>query len=96
MDKLADLPAADLPAYVEPMSLIAVNIQTTFMPSADMFPWHPHDDDPSYQNKECQVKKIQADESQFTSNIYPDSVFEDKVFADPMILMFPVTIFKQK
>ena len=38
LDKLADLPAADLPAYAEPVSLNTVNVQTTFMPSADVLP----------------------------------------------------------
>ena len=38
LDKLADLPAADLPAYVEPRSLNAINVQTTFVPLAGVFP----------------------------------------------------------
>ena len=40
LDHLVDLPPADLPAVVEPVSLNAVSIQTTFMPSADVLPWH--------------------------------------------------------
>ena len=56
LDKLANLPAADLPAYVEPVSLNTVNVQITCIPSADILPWHPDDDDTGYQNRWCQVK----------------------------------------
>ena len=59
LDKLADLPATDLPATVERVSLNAVNVQTTFIPSAQILPWHPDDDDPGpvYQNREYCVKQ---------------------------------------
>ena len=79
LDKLAelpvvDLPAADLPATVEPVSLNAVNVQTTFMPSANVFPWYPDDDDPGpeHKNRECRIKHIRIDTSDFTSDLYPE------------------------
>ena len=82
LDKLIDLPTVDLPAYVEPVSSNAINVQTKFMPSADVLPWHPNDDDSGYQNRECWVKRIKVNMSKFTSNIYPDSFLENKVFID--------------
>ena len=84
MDKLVDLPAADLPATVEHVSLNAVNVQTTFMPSANVLPWHPNDDDPGhvYQNRECRVNWIQVDTSAFTSDLYSEPVFNNDVFED--------------
>ena len=80
LDKLADLPVADLPATVEPVSLNAVNVQTIFMPSANVLPWHPDDDDPgpAYQNRECRVKRIQVNTSAFNSDLYPEPVFNDE------------------
>ena len=58
-----DLPTADLPDYLptfvtspEPVSLNSVNIQSTFVPSADVLPWHPGDDDPGYRSQECCIK----------------------------------------
>ena len=53
LDNLADLPAADYICCSEPVSLNAVNVQPIFMPSADILPWHPNDDDPGYQKREC-------------------------------------------
>ena len=89
LDNFADLPIADLPNYIpncvrcpEPVSLNAINIETTFMPSADILPWHSDNDDPSYRYRECRFKKMQVDTMKFTSDIYPDPVFEDKVFED--------------
>jgi len=38
LNRLADLPPPDLPASVEPVSLNAVTVQTTFMPPADVLP----------------------------------------------------------
>ena len=57
LDALADPPCPDLPSAVEPVSLNAVTVQTTFMPSADVLPWHPEDDNPVpiAQNRECRV-----------------------------------------
>ena len=53
----ADLPPEDLPDYIpnfitspEPVSLNAVNAQSTFVPLADVLAWHPDDDDPGYRN----------------------------------------------
>ena len=68
---------ADLSADVKPVPLNAVNFQTTFMTSADVLPWHP-DDDPGYQNRECQVKRIKVNTSKITLDIYPDSFLENK------------------
>ena len=55
LDNLANLSDADLPNYIpdcvrcpKPVSLNTVGIQTISMPSADVFPWHPDNDDPSY------------------------------------------------
>ena len=55
LDSLANLPVVDLPDYVpdcvycpEPVSLNVVNIQKIYMPSADLLPWHPDDNDPGY------------------------------------------------
>lgn len=60
LKNLADLPAVDFPNYVsdyisclELVSLNAVNIQSTFMPSDDILPWHPDNDDIGYQDREC-------------------------------------------
>ena len=60
LDTLGDLPPTDLPTIVEPVSLNAVNVQTTFIPSAVILLWYPDDDDPGpvYQNRECHVKRI--------------------------------------
>ena len=86
LDKLADLPTADLPATVEPVSLNNGNVQTTFMPSANVLSWHPGDDDlgPAYQNRECCVKRILVNTSAFTSDLYPEPVFDNDVFEDPI------------
>ena len=86
LEKLADLPAANLPTTVEPVFLNAVNVQITFMPSADIFPWHPDDEDPGpvYQNRECRVQQIQVNTSTFTSDLYPEPVFDDDVFENPI------------
>ena len=86
MDCLADLPSPELPANAEPVSLNAVNVQTTFMPSGDVLPWYPNDDDPSpaYQKRECCVKQIRVDTSNFTFDLYPEPVFDDNVFEDPV------------
>ena len=74
LDDLADLPPADLPAIVEPVLLNAVSVQTTFMPSADVLPWHPDEADPGsiYKNRECHVKRIRIDISDFSSDLYPE------------------------
>ena len=86
LDKLADLPAADLSNTVEPVSFNAVNVQITFMPSVDVLPWHPDDDDPgpAYQNRECRVKRIRVNTSAFTCDLYPEPVFNDDIFEDPI------------
>ena len=44
------------------------------MPSADVLPWHPDDDDPvpTYKNRKCRVKRIRIDTSDFTSDLYPE------------------------
>ena len=85
LDKLADLPPAYQPAVVEPVLLNAVNVQTTFMPSADILPWHPADDDPSpvYYNRECCVKRIRIEKLAFTSDLYPDPEFDNDVYEKP-------------
>ena len=86
MDKLAELPVAGQPAVVEPVLLNTLNVQTTFMPSADVLPLNPDDDDlgPGYQNRECRVKRIQVNTSAFTSDLYPEPVFVYEVFEDPV------------
>ena len=60
LDLVADA-RPDLPAVVKPVSLNAITVQTTFMPSSDTLPWHPEDPDPvpAYQNGECRVKRVQ-------------------------------------
>ena len=94
LDKLANLPATDQPAAVEPVLLNAVNVQTTFMPSADVLPWNPDDDaGPAYQNRECYVKPIQVNTSAFTSDLYPEPVFDDEVFEDPIFAGDPIPIY---
>ena len=86
LDKLADLPAADLSATVESVSLNAVNVKTTLMPSVGVLPWHPDDDNPGpvYQHKECRVKRIKVNISAFTFDLYSKPVFDDEVFEDPV------------
>ena len=86
LDTLADLPPADLPATVEPVSLNAVNVHTTFMPSADVLPWHPDDDDPGpvYQNREYRAKRIRIDTSEFPPDLYPDPDFNNGVYERPV------------
>ena len=86
MNCLAALPAPDLPTAVEPVSLNVVTVQTTFMPSADVLPWHPDSDDPdpAHRNRECRVKRIQINISNLTSDLYPevdDNAYEDPIFA---------------
>ena len=73
MDALADPPCPDLPSAVVPVSLNAVTFQTTFMPSADVLPWHPDDDDPVpiAQNRECRVRRVSINTSALTSDLYP-------------------------
>ena len=73
MDALADLPCPDLPSAVEPVSLNAINAQTTYMPSANVLPWHPDDDDPVpiAQNRECRVRRVSINTSALTSDLYP-------------------------
>ena len=82
LDELADLPIADQHAVVEPVSLNVVNVQTIFMPSADVLPWHLDDDDPGpvYQNMECRVKGIRIDTSVFTYDLYLDPEFDNNVY----------------
>ena len=48
MENATYLPTADLPDYIpdyihllNPESLYSINVQSTFLPSADVFPWHP-------------------------------------------------------
>ena len=74
LNHLADLPPTDLPTVVEPVSLNAVSVQTTCMPSADVLSWHPDDPDPvpAYKNRECRVKQIRIDTSNFTSDLYSE------------------------
>ena len=60
------------------------------MPSADVLPWHPEDDDPgpAHRNRECRVKRIQINTSNLTSDLYPDvddDVYEDPIFAPDAI-----------
>ena len=64
----------DLPAVVEPVSLNAITVQSTFMLSSDTLPWHPDDPDPvpAYQNRECCVKRVRINTSDFTSDLYPE------------------------
>ena len=66
--------------------LNAVNVQITFLQSADILPWHPDDDDscPAYQNRECCVKRIRIDTSAFISDLYPDPEFDDDVYERPV------------
>ena len=45
LDPVADI-SPDLTSVVEPVSLNAVTVQTTFMPLADITPWHHDDVDP--------------------------------------------------
>ena len=63
-----------LPAVVEPVLLNDVSVQTMFMPSADVLPWYPDDDDPGpeHKNRECRIKHIRIDTSDFTSDLYPE------------------------
>ena len=77
---------ATLPATVEPVSLCSVTVQSTVMPSADVFPWHPDDNDPgpAHQNRECRVKRIQINTSNLTSDLYPD-VYKEPIFAPDTI-----------
>ena len=90
LDRLAALPAPDLPTAVNLVSLNAVTVQTTFMPSADVLPWHPDDDDPgpARRNREYRVKRILINTSNLTSDLYPevdDDVYEDPIFAPDTI-----------
>ena len=82
LDKLADLPVADLPATVEPVSLNAVTVQTILIPLADVLLWHSDDDDPgpAYQNRECCVEQIQVNTSTFTSDLYPEPVTTNQIW----------------
>ena len=41
------------------------------MPSADVLPWHPDNNDPGYHNRECRIKRVRVDTLKFTSDIYP-------------------------
>ena len=84
LDKLADLPATNLPATVEPVSFNAVNVQTISMPTTDILPWQPNDPILVYQNRECRVKRIQVNTSACTSDLYPEPVYNDEVFEDPI------------
>ena len=61
-------------------------ILLTFLPSADVLPWYPHDDDPrpAYRNRKCCVKRIRVDISAFTSDLYPEPVFDNNVFENPI------------
>ena len=84
MDALADPPCPDLPSAVEPVSLNAVTVQTTYMPSADVLPWHPDDDDPVpiAQNRECRVRRVSINTSALTSDLYPEpDPYIDPVFS---------------
>ena len=94
LDKLANLPAADQPTAVESVSLNAVNVQTIFMQSADVYLWHPDDDaGPAYRNRECRVKRIQVNKSAFTSDLYLEAVFDDEVFEYPIFASDAVAIY---
>ena len=66
-DPLAD-ESPDLPAVVKPVSLNAITVQTTFMPLADILPWHPVDPDPvlAYQKREWRVKRVRINTSNVT------------------------------
>ena len=72
LDPVDDV-SPDKPTVVEPVSLNAVTVQTTYMPSADITPWHHDDDDPVpvYLNRECRVRQVEVNTSDFTSNLYP-------------------------
>ena len=64
------------------------------MPSADVLPWHPDDDDPVpvHRNRECRVKRVHINTSNLTSDLYPDvdvDVYEDPIFA-PDTITVPV------
>ena len=75
LDRLANLPCPDLPSAVEPVLLCSITVQSTFMPSADVLPWHPNDDDPVpvHGNRECRVRRIHINTSTLTSDLYPDT-----------------------
>ena len=100
----AHLLTTDLPDYIpnfvrspESMSLNAVNIQSTFICSADVLSWHLDIGDPSYCNRECFIKRASVDSSQVNLYIYPtvlvatvEPVFDSDDFDAPYHTMSTV------
>ena len=72
LDPVDDV-SPDKSTVVEPVSLNAVTVQTTFMPLADITPWHHDDDDPVpiYLNREWRVHRVEVNTSDFTSDLFP-------------------------
>ena len=54
----------------EPITLNVVTITSTFIPSADVLPWHHYDENPGFNDPVSNVKVLQINPSKFSSNIY--------------------------